>query len=88
MNKGMVWVKWLDHSGHSGWQTREDAKKIQDWVCETLGWIIEENDKYLVLASSQVVVQDRVCDTTSIIKNDILDRRDLRLRALKNGLAP
>ena len=78
---GKVWVKWLDHSSESAWRGREEAKKVEDWECETLGWVIEETEKYLILASSRVVRCDQVSDTTAIIKGDILERRELRVRA-------
>lgn len=51
----LVCVEWADaHSTGSGWMTREDmvdAYHTNDWLIHSVGWLIERNKKYIILAS-------------------------------------
>lgn len=51
----MVVVDWLDPFCQSGWAPRGAAiaeARDRDLTCRTTGWLIEENDEYLLVAGS------------------------------------
>jgi len=48
----LVIVKWIDiQSASSHWQSPEDCKELRPADCATIGWILEENETYITLAS-------------------------------------
>lgn len=52
----LVYIEWIDAISNSSWFTQEDATqwaKEDDYTVAQVGWILEENKKYLVLAGRQ-----------------------------------
>ena len=50
----MKLVTWLDIVSHDGaWMDIEEAKEYKPHPIQTVGWIIEEAEDYIVLASSR-----------------------------------
>lgn len=64
-----VEVAWVDATGHSGWQTVDEAMQKRPVLMYTLGYIIDRNDKYLKLVRS---VEDEGSDVGDVftIPND------------------
>lgn len=50
----LIYIEWEDAVASSAWKDREEVtkwgKEAIATVCD-VGWVMEENDKYLVLAS-------------------------------------
>ena len=72
------YIKWWDHFCGSGWQSLEDVEKSSDegMPIESLGFMLHENDKYVVIAST---ADDKKMSTTRqyILKTDIIKRKRL-----------
>ena len=48
-----VVVRWLDIVGDDGgWLTLAEAKEYRPSLVETHGWILEENESYILVAST------------------------------------
>ena len=45
-------VEWIDSSASSGWQSCEDAAKIEPDPCMSVGFVIHETDDHLTLLQS------------------------------------
>lgn len=46
----IVIVKWLDAFGcSSSWRERDDIEKATPSICESVGWLIKDEDDYIVL---------------------------------------
>lgn len=50
----LLYIEWMDACGAAHWQTQED---LRDWIdnaspiINQVGWLYEENDKFIVLVS-------------------------------------
>jgi hypothetical protein len=47
----LVYVEWWDHSAASGWYYGEPD--LAPLSCHSVGWVIDEDDKVLLLAPSK-----------------------------------
>lgn len=54
----MVLVTWTDSVSDSRWQTLEHARGSVLKVCQSVGWVVAENDEALVICSSQSSYND------------------------------
>ncbi len=55
MKYKLVYIEWADAVSDSSWHTYKSATKWAkgpDWLVRHVGWILEENDKYILLAGS------------------------------------
>jgi hypothetical protein len=71
------YIEWEDHVSlaESGWKSRDDAHGLTAEVCKSVGFILRENAKEIVLVSSLAghQVDGEVC----IIKKTIVRRERL-----------
>ena len=72
----LVLVKWLDHTGDSGWFDNKSLEKIEPVTATTIGWIVSEDKKTLKLADT-LLNDDEFGGVTAIIKKTIIDRWDI-----------
>ena len=60
MKLKLIYLEWQDATSKShGWCTLEDVKewgKKSGMIIKEVGWVIEENDKYILLADKQTVL--------------------------------
>lgn len=48
----MVVVRWDDIYTKSGWHPIDEADKSYGCPCETMGWLVTESDRYIIVAGS------------------------------------
>lgn len=68
--------KWVDYE-----ELKEEAKTME--LCQQLGFIIEENDEYILLASRYLIIEKDNIDvgaTIRIPKSQIRKRKKLNLK--------
>jgi len=53
MKNKIYYVKWVDSHGCDGWVSEDDAPKEEDLYCETVGYVVFDNDQCICLASSR-----------------------------------
>lgn len=49
---GMVRVEWEDHTSLGGWQTMEEVGKTTVLGCVSIGYLVREDEKQMVLAGT------------------------------------
>lgn len=49
----MVYVKWMDSSSVDRWLSKEEANKLKNLECESVGFLIKKTKNKLVLAASK-----------------------------------
>lgn len=79
----LVLVEWLDSDGNGGWRSIDDATREaagDPLTCESAGWILEETDRYLLLAAARSTGRrvELVADTTQIPRVAIVAVRELK----------
>ena len=50
----LVQIVWSDAFSNSGWMGKEEFNewhKTKDWLVTNVGWLVEQNSKYFVIAS-------------------------------------
>jgi len=49
----LIYVEWIDAESDSKWDDREGAEKWlnRDFVVHDIGWLIMENDKYIIICN-------------------------------------
>lgn len=70
-------VTWADHSGSQRWTEISDPD-LRLFECETIGYVVAENDEALVLAST-LSPDDRYTVSMTIAKSCIRKRRTVKL---------
>jgi len=48
----LVRVKWIDATTDSGWIDIDTAKNYKPIQCETVGYLLKDDEKYIVVAST------------------------------------
>lgn len=59
-------VEWVDATGHSGWQSVDEALERKPVTMYTLGYVIEKTNKFLKLVRSVEDKGDDVGDVFTI----------------------
>ena len=74
-NKPPVLITWVDIcSCDAAWMSLADALEYRPTPIQTLGWVIEENDEYIVVVSSySVEEEDRVFGSVCAIPRDVIE---------------
>lgn len=53
----IIYIEWADAmQNYEGWQTAEEAKQwaqTDDWIIKQVGYVIEENNQYLLLGANK-----------------------------------
>ena len=55
-----ILVSWVDSHCDNGWQDPRDVREEghDGFMCESAGWLIEQNDRYVKLAMSRSLEKD------------------------------
>ena len=65
-------VRWTDINSYDGsWMGLEEAKALKPAPMETLGWIIQETEEYIVIAST-LDGQDDVVGNVNAIPSSVI----------------
>jgi len=49
----LIYIEWVDAATNSGWFTHEETREWinkDNWLVRQVGWILEENEKHIILA--------------------------------------
>lgn len=75
-----LYVEWVDSCSNTGrvWKSRENTKRDVA-KCVTLGFIVEENDRFITIASSTDPDHEDYAGEMTIPKAAITKRRRVKL---------
>ena len=75
MDKSPVLVTWNDiTSCDAAWMSLEEAVEYAPSPIKTVGWIVEDNDDYIVLGGSYSTSEDdRVCGSVCAIPRSVIE---------------
>lgn len=75
VDKSPVLVTWNDiTSCDAAWMSLEEALEYAPSPIQTVGWIIEDNEDYIVLVGSfSTEEDDRVCGSVSAIPRSVVE---------------
>lgn len=62
-----VYVEWVDSARSYDWE-RLDEFEGEPVECESIGWLIKETDKYVIIAQNLGYEPVQVCNTMTIPK--------------------
>lgn len=71
----LVRIKWHDCVQYSGWHSLDEVKKVEKWIIESVGWLVDERKKEIVIAMSHC--ENKAADLLVIPKKMILERWEL-----------
>lgn len=74
-----IYVKWVDSSEAIGWNKIEDCTLLEPLVVETIGFLLYENDKVLVV-TGHVSDDGDACGAMTIPKVSILKQVECLLQ--------
>ena len=77
----LVYIEWLDHCSHLGWQSMDElGNKPYDGLAlvKTVGFLLGETKKTYLVASHVDVVNSNAGDSMSIIKKAVIKFKVLR----------
>ena len=72
MNFQLESIQWMDHYSSPGWQEYPNTDVVEDLVATTVGHVLGENKKYLIVA--QTVASHACAEVMYILKTDIVKR--------------
>lgn len=72
----LVEVWWLDSHGRDGWTKYGDPVDPRAAACKTVGYVLDETDEFLTVASS--IGDDQFCQEMSIPKGCVRKVRRLK----------
>jgi hypothetical protein len=72
------YVKWDDHTTHTDWVDVEKIKTSSLKSIESVGWLVHETDKVVILSTSCDFESGDCLDPISIAKHLITERRTIR----------
>ena len=72
----IVIVYWKDHASDASWFTLQEAKEQKYVMCQTIGWLIHEDNEQLNIVDS-LTSDDGFGGVNVILKNCITDIREL-----------
>ena len=81
VTRAPVWIEWVDSATRSGWQDPKEADHPL-MHCQTLGWLVMENDEKVVVALNGVFDDtSRVPfgEVVTIPKRAIVKRRKVKV---------
>ena len=76
--EAVEYIEWEDHVSldESGWKAKKEARNLTAEICKSVGFILKENSKEIVLAAS--LAGDHVDGEVCIIKANITKRERLK----------
>jgi len=74
-----VLVTWVDiTSCDAAWMSLEEAAEYAPSPIQTVGWIVEENEDYIVLIGSYSTEEDdRVCGSVCAIPRSVIESMEV-----------
>jgi hypothetical protein len=79
------YIEWEDPaSEHAGWfdLTEEELSKLHPAVCRSVGWILKENKKYIILVPHLIDKDNLGSGDTSIPKSLISKKVEIKLEKM------
>jgi len=84
--KRIVEIEWLDHGKEDSWLPIDEAKQVPLLRCYTVGYVIDEDDERIVIASTfsprvnsnRILADDWVTGISVISKKLILSINELK----------
>lgn len=80
----LVYVEWLDHVSftESTWRDEDEYKDLNPATCKSVGWILREDDKMMVLVQNihqSDEFEDKYCGEMGILKGCITLMKELKV---------
>ena len=75
MKEKLLYVKFADHYTHKDAEIN-DLLNITPVIIETVGWYVDENDEYLIIANTRNNINEQ--DVWGILKAVIIERRTIK----------
>ncbi len=71
------YIEWEDHVSlaESGWKDKRDAHELSPEICKSVGFVLRETSKHVVLVSS--VSGHQIDGEVCILKNCIIARKTM-----------
>ena len=79
-NYKKVYIEWVDSARNNDWNTFDETdleKSFKPVECETIGWLIQETDTYIVVTQSIGYEPEQFCGTMTIPKCSIKKMVDM-----------
>lgn len=76
-----VLVVWWDAVSEDEWTDLEKAKELEMHTIETCGWLIFEDDRKIIIATSYDIERDAVAGFWAIPKTWLLEMREIDIEA-------
>lgn len=77
----LILVKWEDHTASAAWETHQEAKDSPVAVFQTVGYLVHEDKKKIVVCQCIELGGDKlVGNRSTIVKKCILSRHEIDLR--------
>ncbi len=76
-----VYVKWDDASSRSSWEDLDDYDPKQ-YIAETIGFLVKEDEKRVIIAGTVCKDHNRGSDFTTIPRGMILEMHKIRSKHL------
>jgi hypothetical protein len=75
-----VYIRWEDHCGfgHSGWLEKQHLDN-KPCVIDSIGYIVDEDDKYITLAACYDINSDGMKNVSTIVKSCIIKRKRITI---------
>ena len=48
----IIIVHWIDHTADASWMTLENVKKFNAVMCQTVGWLVDDDDMVVRVADT------------------------------------
>lgn len=61
-------VKWVDSGGRNSWMSMDEAERENVCQCESVGWIVSDNEERIVIVQSRDHSNGTVHSTMTIPK--------------------
>lgn len=72
-----ILVTWFDAVSQDEWTDIEEAKKLEPHVITTLGWLVFEDEKRLVVSCSHDKEREAVASSWAIPKSWVVEIKEI-----------
>ena len=73
----LTYIKWVDSFGHSGWKYLPEYKPPETLICQSVGWIIRENDSEISIVATRSEDLENIYGPMTIPRRAILSQINL-----------
>ena len=76
----LVYIEWFDHCSLTGgvWHEKSDVENMAPMLVKSVGWVVKETDKYVIIVSS-MFSDVHVGGDVLIIKSCIKSKKVIKL---------